>query len=110
MNRIVSPHEVGPKNKTQARLDYIQQVLAGFQQSLIYKDQRDHFNSAYTLYMIERLVEILSEAKILAETPQEFFNRNSSEFQAKVKADMEKENEPQNETNTDPQPEEAPKE
>jgi hypothetical protein len=85
MNRIISPHQQSPKNKTQARLDHLQQILQGFQQSLIYKDQKDHLNNNFNLYILERIVETLAEEKLIKETPKEFFENHSATFEKAIK-------------------------
>jgi hypothetical protein len=90
MNRIVSPHQQSPKNKTQARLDHLQNILHGFQQSLIYKDQKDHLNNNFNLYILERIVETLAEGKLIKETPKEFFEKHSAAFEKAIKESRDK--------------------
>lgn len=109
MNRIISPHQASPKNKTQARLDQITQILSGFQQSLIFKNRQDHLNNEYLLFLVTRIVEILSEAKVIPQEAKEFFNKQTEAFDAKMAAAVEaqknppqEEKETPNETDADP--------
>lgn len=96
MSKIINPHHT-PKNKTQQRLDVIYQTLSKMQQGIIHNVQNTQISMDYNLFMIEKIVEYLSDAKIIDKSPTEFFKAHAEEYRDKINAQMEKD---KNETNT----------
>ena len=79
--KIVSPFDAKKPVFIQ-RLDHLQEVIKGFQVSLMQKDYMDSFNNFYITYLLERIVEALAESDSKID-PQDFFSKHAAAAEAK---------------------------